>query len=119
MISCKCNLVCSCLNSYCTFFIFSHFCCFFFKYVAFCTGFNLLTPIFMLPYITMDLSIFEINVRYLTLSFLVLHVHTLKTIRYKPFWSYNYFKILLTASWFQSSHFIHCTFHYDILGLFN
>ena len=27
--------------------------------------------------------------------------------------------ILLTASWFQSSHFIHCTFHYDILGLFN
>ena len=30
------------------------------KYVAFCTGFNLLTPIFMLPYIIMDLSIFVI-----------------------------------------------------------
>ena len=33
---------------------------FFKKYVAFCTGFNLLTPIFMLPYIIMDLSIFVI-----------------------------------------------------------
>ena len=33
---------------------------FFFKYVAFCTGFNLLTPIFMLPYIIMDLPIFVI-----------------------------------------------------------
>ena len=32
----------------------------FFKYVAFCTGFNLLTPIFMLPYIIMDLPIFVI-----------------------------------------------------------
>ena len=31
----------------------------FFKYVAFCTGFNLLTPIFMLPCIIMDLPIFE------------------------------------------------------------
>ena len=31
---------------------------FFFKYVAFCTGFNLLTPIFWLPYIIMDLHIF-------------------------------------------------------------
>ena len=30
------------------------------KYVAFSTGFNLLTPIFMLPYIIMDLSIFVI-----------------------------------------------------------
>ena len=29
-----------------------------FKYVAFCTGFNLLTPFFMLPYIIMDLPIF-------------------------------------------------------------
>ena len=28
------------------------------KYVALCTGFNLLTPIFMLPYIIMDLPIF-------------------------------------------------------------
>ena len=37
---------------------FSHF-WFFFKYVAFCTGFNLLTPIFMLPYIIMDLPIFD------------------------------------------------------------
>ena len=34
---------------------------FFKKYVAFCTGFNLLTPIFMLPYIIMDLHIFEGN----------------------------------------------------------
>ena len=32
----------------------------FVKYVAFCTGFNLLTPIFMLPYIIMDLPIFVI-----------------------------------------------------------
>ena len=31
-----------------------------FKYVAFCTGFNLLTLIFMLPYIIMDLPIFVI-----------------------------------------------------------
>ena len=28
-------------------------------YVAFCTGFNLLTPIFLLPYIIMDLRIFS------------------------------------------------------------
>ena len=33
---------------------------FFKKYVAFFTGFNLLTPIFMLPNIIMDLPIFEI-----------------------------------------------------------
>ena len=33
---------------------------FFFKYVAFCTGFNLLTLIFMLPYIIMDVPIFVI-----------------------------------------------------------
>ena len=33
---------------------------FFKKYVAFCTAFNLLTPIFMLPYIIMDLPIFVI-----------------------------------------------------------
>ena len=33
---------------------------FFLKYVAFCTGFNLLCPIFMLPYIIMDLPIFLI-----------------------------------------------------------
>ena len=30
---------------------------FFKNYVAFCTGFNLLTPIFLLPYIIMDLPI--------------------------------------------------------------
>ena len=30
------------------------------KYVAFCTAFNLLTPIFMLLYIIMDLHIFVI-----------------------------------------------------------
>ena len=33
---------------------------FFKKYVAFCTVFNLLTLIFMLPYIIMDLPIFVI-----------------------------------------------------------
>ena len=33
---------------------------FFKKYVAFCTGFNLLTPIFKLPYVIMDLPIFVI-----------------------------------------------------------
>ena len=33
---------------------------FFFLNVAFCTGFNLLTPIFLLPYIIMDLPIFVI-----------------------------------------------------------
>ena len=33
---------------------------FFKKYVAFCTGFNLLTLIFMLPCIMMDLPIFVI-----------------------------------------------------------
>ena len=33
---------------------------FFKKYVAFCTAFNLLTPIFWLPYIIMDLHIFVI-----------------------------------------------------------
>ena len=31
---------------------------FFKKYVAFCTGCNLLTPIFLLPYVIMDLPIF-------------------------------------------------------------
>ena len=31
-----------------------------FKYVSFCTGFNLLTSIFLLPYIIMDLPIFVI-----------------------------------------------------------
>ena len=34
---------------------------FFKKNVAFCTGFNLLTPIFLLPYIIMDLPIFVIG----------------------------------------------------------
>ena len=33
---------------------------FFLKCVAFCTGFNLLTPIFMLPYIIMDLPVLVI-----------------------------------------------------------
>ena len=33
---------------------------FFFEYVAFCTGFNLLTPNFMLHYIIMDLPTFVI-----------------------------------------------------------
>ena len=33
---------------------------FFLEYVALCTGFNVLTPIFMLPYIIMDLPIFVI-----------------------------------------------------------
>ena len=31
------------------------------EYVAFCTGFNLLTPIFMLSYVIMDLPIFTPN----------------------------------------------------------
>ena len=34
---------------------------FFNKYVSFCTGSNLLTPIFMLPYIIMDLPIFIVT----------------------------------------------------------
>ena len=33
---------------------------FFKKFVAFCTGFNLLTPIFVLPYIIMNLPTFVI-----------------------------------------------------------
>ena len=33
---------------------------FFFEYAAFSTGFNRLTPIFMLPFIIMDLPIFVI-----------------------------------------------------------
>ena len=33
---------------------------FFKKYVVFCTGFNLLTPIFLLPYIIMDVPIFVV-----------------------------------------------------------
>ena len=33
----------------------------FLKYVAFCTGFNLLTFIFLLPYIIMDLPIFGLK----------------------------------------------------------
>ena len=32
----------------------------FFKYVAFCIGFNLLTSIYLLPYIIMDLPIYVI-----------------------------------------------------------
>ena len=35
-------------------------CLIFFEYVAFCTGFNLLIAILMLPYIIMDLPIFVI-----------------------------------------------------------
>ena len=35
----------------------------FLKYVAFCNGFNLLTSIFLLPYIIMDLPIFLITIR--------------------------------------------------------
>ena len=34
---------------------------FFLKCVAFCAGFNLLAPIFMLPYIMVDLPVFEQN----------------------------------------------------------
>ena len=30
------------------------------KYVVFCTGFNLLTPIFLLPYVIMDVPIFVV-----------------------------------------------------------
>ena len=43
------SLVCSCLNSYCTFHLLP-FLIFCFKSVAFCTEFNLLTPLFIALY---------------------------------------------------------------------
>ena len=45
---------------------------FFKKSVAFCTGFNLLTPIFSLPYIIMDLLIL-LNVRFCQLLSISFH----------------------------------------------
>ena len=44
---------------------------FFQKYVAFCTGFNLLSLIYMLPYIIMDVPIFVIAER----ATLLLDIH--------------------------------------------
>ena len=47
---------------------------FFKKYDAFCTGFNLLTLIFMLPYIIMDVPIFLMHRKFrLLLSLCVIH----------------------------------------------
>ena len=46
------SLVCSCLNSYYTFHLFPLL-IFFFKFVALCSEFNLLSP-FLLPYMIMD-----------------------------------------------------------------
>ena len=48
------SLVCSCLNSYWTFHLFPLL-IFFFKLVAFCTEFNLFTPICFVLYMIMDL----------------------------------------------------------------
>ena len=43
-------------------------------FVAFCTGFNLLTPIFMLPCIIMDLLIFgDVNGKWLSI-FITKHI---------------------------------------------
>ena len=47
------SLVCSCLNSYWTFHLFPLL--IFFKLVAFCTEFNLFTPICFVLFMTMDL----------------------------------------------------------------
>ena len=49
------SLVCSCLNSNCTFHLFPLL-IFFFKFVAFCTDYNLLTPFVFFPFMVMDLS---------------------------------------------------------------
>ena len=48
------SLVCSCLNSYCTFHLFPLL-IFFFKLVAFCTEFNLFIPFYLFPFMIMDL----------------------------------------------------------------
>ena len=48
---------------------------FFFKYVAFCTGFNLLTLIFMLPYLIIDVPIF-VNLG--SLYFILLHFASIR-----------------------------------------
>ena len=48
------SLVCSCLNSYWTFHLFPLL-TFFFKLVAFCTEFNLFTPICFVLFMIMDL----------------------------------------------------------------
>ena len=49
------SLVCSCLNSYWTFHLFPLFIFFFYKLVAFCTEFNLFTPICFVLFMIMDL----------------------------------------------------------------
>ena len=48
------SLVCSCLNSYCTFHLFPLL-IFFFKFVAFCTQYNLFAPFVLFPFMIMDL----------------------------------------------------------------
>ena len=48
------SLVCSCLNSYCTFHLFPLL-IFFSKFVAFCTEYNLFTPFVLFPFMIMDL----------------------------------------------------------------
>ena len=52
------SLVCSCLDSYCTFVIFPTFD--FLKISCFLHWIPPVNPIFMLPYVIMDLPIFEI-----------------------------------------------------------
>ena len=47
------SMVCSCLNSYCTFHLFPIF--IFLKFVAFCTEYNLFTPFVLFPFMIMDL----------------------------------------------------------------
>ena len=48
------SLVCSCLHGYCTFHLFPLL-IFFFKFVAFCTQYNLFTPFVLFPFMIMDL----------------------------------------------------------------
>ena len=49
------SLVCSCLNGYCTFHLFPLL-IFFFKFLVFCTEYNLFTPFVSFPFMIMDLS---------------------------------------------------------------
>ena len=48
------SLVCSCLHSYCTFHLFPLL-IFFFKFVAFCTQYNLFSPFVLFNFMIMDL----------------------------------------------------------------
>ena len=69
--SCWANNVCQFDLSLTVRSICSHF-WYFFKYVAFYTGFNLLTPFFLLPYTIMDLPIFDRQIWYPSL---LLNIH--------------------------------------------